>query len=227
MVTLVSNPRIWLQPLPTSRTTSSSRASWAGVPADERRAERRRLLLDVGFDLLGSEGLAGVTVRAVCLGARLNARYFYESFADLEALVVAVYDRVVEDLQAQVRAALQGLEDDVARTRAGVEAIVRFVDEDRRRARILYVEALADDALNRRRVATGQAIVEALLEEAASRTGTVNRRARVAAAVLVGGLSEALNSWLAGRIKATRRQLVDDLSDLLLGLGAAAGRRRR
>ena len=37
-------------------------------------------------------------MRAVCQGARLNPRYFYESFDDLDALVVAVYDRVVDEL---------------------------------------------------------------------------------------------------------------------------------
>jgi AcrR family transcriptional regulator len=51
--------------------------------------------MDAAFQLLGTEGWSGTSVRAVCQGARLNPRYFYESFDDLDALVIAVYDRVV------------------------------------------------------------------------------------------------------------------------------------
>ena len=75
-------------------------------------------------------------MRAVCQAARLNPRYFYESFADLDALVVAVYDRLIAELRAEVTAAVDAAgADPVAQTRAAVETTVLYVDEDRRRAR--------------------------------------------------------------------------------------------
>src|SRR5690606_10883397 len=61
---LPTQPTLWLRPLP--NIAPKSRTRWAGVPPEDRRAERRSLLLDAGFDLLGSEGWAGTTVRAVC-----------------------------------------------------------------------------------------------------------------------------------------------------------------
>ena len=119
------------------------RGRWAGIPADDRRAERRRLLLDAGFELLGTEGAAGTTVRAVCQHARLNPRYFYESFGDLDELVVAVYERVVDELRDALSLAMDDAPADLpAQMRAAVGAAVGFVDDDRRRARVLYVEAL-------------------------------------------------------------------------------------
>jgi len=221
--------------LPT-RTPSRREGRWVGLPVDVRRAERRLLLLDAAFDLLGREGWAGTTVRAVCQRAELNARYFYESFDDLDALVVAVFDRIIEELTEAVERA-QAVADDVpqAQVRAAVEAIVAFVDDDRRRARILYVEALGNEALNRRRRETGRALVGAVEEHAAAdgRGAAPGEQAgRIGAAMLVGGLSELLVEWLDGNIVVSRQELIEDATSVVLALGEAtaaiaASRRKR
>ena len=209
-------------------TPSSDRrpTRWVGISAADRRAERRTLLLDAAFELLGTEGWAGTTVRAVCQAARLNPRYFYESFDDLDALVVAVYDRLVAELGDEVRAAVRDAGDDTrAQTRAAVDRIVGFVDEDRRRARILYVEALGNEALNRRRIETGHALVVAVEQYTVERHGPPapgEQIGRVGAAILVGGTSELVVAWLDGRIDVSRDQLVDDATALFLAVGEAA-----
>jgi AcrR family transcriptional regulator len=208
-------------PQPTRQPTR-----WAGVSPADRRAERRTLLLDAAFDLLGTEGWAGTTVRAVCQVARLNPRYFYESFDDLDALVVAVYDRLVDQLAAEFSDAVETAADDpAAQTRAALDRIVAFVDDDRRRARLLYVEALGNEALNRRRIEAGHTLVAALEQRAIDRHGPPppgEQIGRVAAAVLVGGTSELVLAWLDGRIDVPRDQLVDDATALFLAVGEAA-----
>jgi AcrR family transcriptional regulator len=184
------------------------------------------LLLDAAFDLLGTEGWAGTTVRAVCQAARLNPRYFYESFDDLDALVVAVYDRLVDQLAAEFSDAVESAGGDAAaQTRAALDRIVAFVDDDRRRARLLYVEALGNEALNRRRIAAGRTLVAALEQRAIDRHGPAppgEQIGRVAAALLVGGTSELMLAWLDGRIDIPRDQLVDDATALFLAVGEAA-----
>jgi AcrR family transcriptional regulator len=196
------------------------------VPPADRRAERRTLLLDAAFDLLGTEGWAGTTVRAVCQAARLNPRYFYESFDDLDTLVVAVYDRLVDQLASEVRSAVDAAGDHPRdHARAAIGRIVSFVDEDRRRARVLYVEALGNEALNRRRVETSHALVAAVEQDTVERHGLPapgEQIGRIAAAILVGGASELVLAWLDGRIDVTRERLVDDASALFLALGEAA-----
>jgi AcrR family transcriptional regulator len=208
------------------RAETRAATRWAGVPAADRVAERRTLLLDAGLELLGTEGWAGTTVRAVCQRARLNPRYFYESFDDLDALVVALYDRLVDELRREVREAVDAAGDDPrAQVRAAVETTTRYVDEDRRRARVLYVEALGNEALNRRRLETGFAIAGFVERDAADRHGpppSGEQVGRITAAVLVGGLSELLVAWLDGRIPVTREQLVDDATELFVALGDAA-----
>jgi AcrR family transcriptional regulator len=187
---------------------------------------RRELLVDAAFDLLGTEGSTGTTVRAVCQLARLNPRYFYESFDDLDALVVAVYDRVVLELRQVVLDAIGSAPSDPReQLRATISQIVEFVDDDRRRAKVLYVEALGNEALNRRRIATGHAVVDAVQAYSEDHHGPPPPGEPIgglAAAILVGGLSELLVSWIDGRLDVSRTQLVDDATALFAALGEAA-----
>src|SRR3546814_6821697 len=93
-------------------------------------------------------------------------------FDDLDACIVAVYDRLVEQLGAELVSAVTAADDDPrSQVRASLDCIVRFVDDDRRRGQVLYVEALGNESLNRRRVETGHALVS-LVE----RAGTEDRK---------------------------------------------------
>jgi AcrR family transcriptional regulator len=174
---------------------------------------------------LGTEGATGTTVRAVCHNAELNARYFYESFDDIDALLVAVYDFVAAELADAIsRAPIASAKSPLEAARIGMEAIVRFIDEDRRRARVLYVEALGNEALARHRLAMDRVAVASIEEQAIEAAGTWpqgERVSQVGAAMLVGGLSEVLRDWVDGRVEVTRDQLIDDLAVLALALGAA------
>jgi AcrR family transcriptional regulator len=193
------------------------------VPAADRVAERRTLLLDAGLELLGTLGLAGTTVRGVCAAARLNARYFYESFPDIDALVVAVFDRVVEELREAGETAVQAAgSDPVARVRALVGATVSYVDTDRRRARVLYVEGRGNERLVRRRVESGSVITGLIAAEAGG--GEPGVAHHMVGAFVVGGFSELLVRWLAGEIPVGREQLVRDTAELFLALGRAGAR---
>src|SRR5690242_21566444 len=101
----------------------SSPTRWAGVPLNDRRAERRAQLVDAAFRLFGDGGEAAVSVRSVCRECGLNTRYFYESFADTIDLLGAVYDEVSAALAVEVEAATARAADSLrARTRAGIAA---------------------------------------------------------------------------------------------------------
>lgn len=199
-----------------------------GLSPEDRVAERRELLLDAAFELLGTEGAAGTSVRAVCQRSRLNARYFYESFEDLDRLIVAVYDRLVVQLAAEVFDALATAGPDPrAQSRATLDRILSFVDDDRRRGRVLYVEALGNEALNRRRINTTHELVSAVEQHARSAHGHLppgEAISRIGAALLVGGAGELIVAWLEGRIDVPREQLVDDATELFLAMGEAAAR---
>ncbi|PRZ43040.1 TetR family transcriptional regulator [Antricoccus suffuscus] len=193
------------------------------MPAADRVVERRSLLLAAGLELLGTHGLSGTTVRGVCAQARLNARYFYESFPDLDALVVAVFDDVVDQLRVCVTEAVEAAGDDpVGRVRAMVASTAAYVDSDRRRAQVLYIEGRDQAHLQRRRVESSSLIVDLVATEAAGQQPGPTHR--VVASVLVGGFSELLIRWLDGQIPLERGQLVDAATELFLAIGRVGAR---
>ncbi len=215
-------------------TVQRRRGRFAGLAPEARRAERRRLLLDAAFHLLATEGTAGTTVRAVSAAADLNPRYFYEGFASIDELAIAVYDRLSAEYSAGLVAAMDAAEPDlVSQVRAGTQHTVAFIDDDRRRARILYVESVGNAALNRRRIEAGHDLSAFLQEDARRRRRAAPEGDAIGAlssVMLVGGISEVLTAWVEGRIDVTREQLVDDLAALTIGLidsaAAVVGRRR-
>jgi AcrR family transcriptional regulator len=213
--------------LPTSASTRKP-TRWVGLSPEDRVVERRELLLDAAFELLGTEGAAGTSVRAVCQRARLNPRYFYESFDDLDGLVVAVYERLVTELATIVfQAVTDAGPEPRAQFRATLEAIVDFVDADRRRGRVLYIEGIGNEALNRRRIDTAHQLVAAVEQHGRDSHGTIPAADPIgglAAAMLVGGAGELVVAWLEGRIVVTRDQLIDDATELFLAIGDTAAR---
>jgi AcrR family transcriptional regulator len=200
--------------------------SYRGTPAEDRRAQRREQLLAAGLELLGTRGAAGTTVRGVCEEARRTPRYFYESFADLDSLLVAVLDRVMEEASAQMLAALATTPHDArAKARAAIATFAQFVTEDPRRARVCFFEALGNERLMRRRLDTMRlmsALVSSLGREFYGQPADADPIGDVAATMLVGGAAELFITWLDGTLAVSRDQLVDDFAELFVATGEAA-----
>lgn len=105
----------------------SSPTRWAGVPLTDRRVERRTLLIDAALALFGADGEHAVSVRSVCRQSALNTRYFYESFADTDELLGAVYDMVAARLATEVESAITAAgATDLERLRAGIRPVLGF-----------------------------------------------------------------------------------------------------
>ena len=88
---------------PTVNTASDAASTdspriWGGTTLATRRAARREKLVEVGLELLGTPG-STLSVRAACRSAQLTERYFYESFPDRDALVLAVYQQVADEVR--------------------------------------------------------------------------------------------------------------------------------
>jgi AcrR family transcriptional regulator len=196
----------------------SSPTRWAGVPLTDRRTERRALLVDAGFRLFGDEGEAGVSVRSVCRECGLNTRYFYESFADVNDLLGAVYDRVSGELTTVVETAIGGADDSVrARMRAGIAAVLGFSSADPRRGRVLFTEARANSVLAARRAQAQEALrVSALAEGGRLDGGTDPVAAAVGAAVFTGAMAELAQQWLAGSLGDDLDAVVEQVLALVL-----------
>ncbi|MFV8242570.1 TetR/AcrR family transcriptional regulator [Mycolicibacterium peregrinum] len=196
---------------------------WAGVSLTDRRAERRALLVDAAFRLFGDGGEAAVSVRSVCRECGLNTRYFYESFADTDDLLGAVYDEVSAALAVDVEAATARAADSLrARTRAGIAAVLGFSSADPRRGRILFTDARANPVLAARRTATQDLLREAVLSEGGRlHPGSDPVAAQIGAAMYTGAMAELAQQWLSGNLGDDLDVVVDYALRLVLGSGAA------
>jgi AcrR family transcriptional regulator len=199
---------------------SESTRVYGGVSAEDRRAKRRGRLVEAGLELLGREGWKGATVRGVCAEAGLTERYFYESFAGRDELMHAVFDTVAAEAAAAVLEAIERAPHDArAKSRAAIEAFVRLLTDDPRRARAMLVESQVTPELRERREAAIGAFAALISErgrefygpEAASELD-----AELTALALVGGLMQLLVSWLEGHIEIPRERLVEHCAGLLV-----------
>ncbi len=187
---------------------------WAGVALTDRRSERRGLLVDAAYGLFGDGGEAALSVRSVCRACELNTRYFYESFADTDELLGAVYDKVGAELAEVVEAAMSAAPDSVrSRTRAGMAAVLGFASADPRRGRVLFTDARANPVLTARRAATQDLLLAAVLAQ----VGADPVPARVGAAMYTGAMAELAQQWLAGALGSDLDVVVDTALVLVLG----------
>lgn len=188
---------------------------WAGTTLAGRRADRHQRLLDVGLELLGTQGSAAVSVRSVCRAAQLTDRYFYESFADREALVRTVYDGVAAQAREVLIAAGAGCgsEEPHRVATAAVEAFVELITADPRKGRVLLLEPQSDPALNVR----GAAVVPAFEEIIRAQLGDSDAiDSRLTAAALVGALANLFVRWLDGTLAVERAVLTQYCVRLLV-----------
>lgn len=199
----------------------ASRA-YRGVSADERRALRRQLLIETALDCLHDEGLAAISVRSVCGRARLTPRYFYESFVSLDELLVAAVDSVVDQVAETSLAALTAAPPDLAtQVRAAIDAGYGVVATDARKATALLVAASGHGPLRERRHKLVTDYADLIIDGLPLLHGfglAERRTARAMALFLMGGAADVIETVLSGRLRLSRRQLVDQLTAMWLAV---------
>lgn len=195
--------------------------TWAGTTLADRRAARRTRFVDAGLELLGTDGPAAVSVRAACRTAKLTERYFYENFADRDALLVAVYEHVAEQARTALIGATQQTDQGAAAVvRAAVTAFVELILDDPRKGKVLLLAPLADPALSMKGaelLPTFSALVHDQLPEEFDETDR-----QMIAVSLVGALTHLFISFLNGTLDVPRHRLVEHCVRMLLRAASAS-----
>lgn len=201
-----------------------AKRAYAGISAEERRAQRRAAFLAAALEIAGTRGFAKLTVRALCGEAGLTERYFYENFADMDALVDAVFDGMVTELSAQILDRVAAAPDETrAKMRAGISAAIETLTDDPRRLR-MFTEAEFNPVLTRRRSDVVGSLAAILLSvgrqhygpDAILRAGV---RGQFAAMHVIGGLYEAMIGWTRGDLAVDRDELIELATDMLALVG--------
>jgi AcrR family transcriptional regulator len=85
---------------------------------------RSRQIVEAGYELLDSEGLEGLTIRAVLKKTGLSRRAFYERFADKDELVLAVFEHTIRLAAGHYGELFRALSDPMERLELIVTSIV-------------------------------------------------------------------------------------------------------
>jgi AcrR family transcriptional regulator len=189
---------------------------WGGMTAAQRGLRRREQLLDAGLDLFATRGWEKVTVLEICRAAKLSQRYFYEEFDGREALFLALVDRIADEFERVVHAALDDVRGSSPAERADhvLTAVVEHLTDDERRVKVALVESFATEELRERR-ARLLAQFAALASRLMAALGDADQRSReLSALVISGGFAEALMRSARGEVSWSREELVTHLTRL-------------
>src|SRR5579875_2709760 len=107
------------------------------MTAEQREAGRRARLIDTAIELMGTRGAADATVTAVCATSGVTSRYFYQHFADRDALLRAVAERLRTTIQEAILKAIpEGSSTPEALAQAPIRALLTMMGDDPRLGRI-------------------------------------------------------------------------------------------
>lgn len=135
------------------------RAAVAGQVAEIQRAR----ILGAIVEVAAERGAANVTVAHIVARAGISRRTFYEQFEDREACLLAALEEAIDLASAAVLPAYESQSKWRERIRAGLVALLAFLDEEPGLGRLCIVEALgAGDRALERRAQCVAALIEAV-----------------------------------------------------------------
>ena len=193
---------------------------YRGSSAAERRAQRREQLILAAIRVYGERGYRNATVKAVCEAAGLTERYFYESFANSEALLVASYRAVTGVLLRtleEVGSATPG--NSVERVRAILGRYFHALQGDPQSARLFLIEIAGVSAeLDRVFAASLESFGDLLQRTLGSGAEALLRTA------VVGGIIHLALDWVARGYTEPVELVTEAALRLCLLLGPGCGR---
>ncbi len=209
-----------------TRSVSPAGRAYAGESQAERVARRRQQFLDAGLQVFGTTGYRTATVRLLCRQAELTDRYFYESFASTEDLLVAVYEREFDHLQQVVVAALAdeaAMRDPMVAVERALNALFEMASEPRV-ARVCWLEVLGVsarvDGVYTRNIERFAALVVAFArQQFSTSTDTIDEaESRMLGIAMIGAVSQPVTHWLLGGYREERATIVAATARVFLGV---------
>jgi len=211
-------------------STASARLG-DGVPRGHVSEIQRARMISAAIEAIKENGYAQLTVAQVIAHAKVSRKTVYDLFGDREDCFLTVFEVTLSQLRARVVDAYEaerGWRDGV---RAGLAALLAFIDEDPELARLCVVDALGGGP----RVLAARARVIATLRKVIDRgrevPGAKPEPAGVTAEGVIGAVLAVLHTRLLERSPKPYVELHGALMSMIvlpyLGARAASSELRR
>jgi AcrR family transcriptional regulator len=173
-----------------------STAGLNGLARDRVAEIQRARMLAALVEVVNERGAANATVAHIVAHSGVSRRTFYEMFGDREDCLLAALDDAVGRIAAVVIPAYEEPSRWREKMRAGLVALLEFLDCERGAGRLVVVESLGAGAkaLERRRSVLARII--AAVDEGRSEVKHSNGPPSMAAEGIVGGVLAVLHSRL-------------------------------
>jgi AcrR family transcriptional regulator len=193
--------------------------------------QRARILAAMG-ELVRERGAIGVTIAHVVDRSGVSRRTFYELFEDREDCFLAAFDQAIARAGERVLPAYGALGAWRERMRAGLGALLEFLEEEPELGGLCVVDALAaGGAALERRTRILEVLVDAVHEGGASRRGQAPRPQRIVAEGVVGAVLAVIHARMVAQVPGRLTALLSPLMSMIvlpyLGPAAAARERRQ
>jgi AcrR family transcriptional regulator len=197
---------------------------YSGRSVDEWKAARRKRLLEAAVELFGTDGYTATSVERLCTQSKVSTRHFYHEFQNKEAVLLAVHAEVIEVAVRNTGEALALTIDAPVRDRinAAVDALLRTMMADPRRAQISFVEVVgASPAVEEQRIAFRDLLITSIAQMGASAVGRgeiPKRDFRFLGLALIGAVNTVVYDWMLARPRPPGDQVRTALIDLAVTL---------
>jgi AcrR family transcriptional regulator len=170
-------------------------------------SKQQRILAGM-LEAVGAEGYALASVRSVLSRTDLYRQAFYDHFADKQDCYLQAYDHGVEQIETRVRAAAEGADSWRDGLRAGLGALLDFLEAepDVGRALLVEVHAAGPEALAKRDAAVHQ--FGTYLDQA--RDDAAGTAPAIASEAVAAGIHSVLHARLAAHEDDGFRRLLPE-----------------
>ncbi|WP_150600563.1 TetR/AcrR family transcriptional regulator [Pandoraea fibrosis] len=173
---------------------------YGGVGQAQREQARRAALIDAATEVFGTVGFRRATVRSVCRLARLNDRYFYAAFENMEHLLRATYAHHAQTLLDQLHAAIESSGPTLdARLDAGLHSFFAFLRHPHA-ARVLLLEVMGvspeTDQTYHRYISEFAKLILRMANAPPPAGDEAQAQARIVGVALVGAMTNAGTAWV-------------------------------
>jgi AcrR family transcriptional regulator len=200
--------------------------TYAGIDGEQREIARRKRLIEAGFNLFGEIGYRETTVRKVCHEAGLTQRYFYESFENMEQLLIEVYNYCTDQIQNKIQEAIMigVLQKNINEPSLIHDIVSTFFSaiEDPRVLRICWIEILSTSSffsnvyMNKMKMFYD--LVLKALEIHYPNWAMTKEQKTIWVMGMVNMISQSGLHWFLNQYSPPKEQMVNTLSDMVLSM---------
>jgi AcrR family transcriptional regulator len=208
---------------------SAGRASQAynGVVREQVSDLQRGRIVAATFEVSAQLGSANVTVAHVVERSGVSRRTFYELFADRQECLLAAFEQAVAYASARVLPAYESAKGWREQIRAGLAALLSFIDDEPVIGRLLIVDSFGSGPATDARRGEIVEVLTRAVDKARAEVKASIKPAPLTAEGIVGGVLTVIHSRITENGKAVLSELTGPLMSMIVlpYLGPAAARK--